>query len=100
MFLYFFLFCFSSFLLCSQLKQRESEENIESHESFHDNLLKMEQWLMIIKQKFESFHSLQGKWSVDGREQEAEVCVGGPFQKPIRGTILTWATRGSTTPAH
>ncbi|XP_075883836.1 nesprin-3 [Nelusetta ayraudi] len=54
------------------LKERESEENIESHESFHDNLLKMEQWLMIIKQKFESFHSLHEKWMVEGREHEAE----------------------------
>lgn len=69
------LYCFSHshFPSCSQLKQRESEENIESHQSFHDNLLKMEQWLMIIKQKFESFHSLHGKWMVEGREHEAEV---------------------------
>lgn len=57
------------------MKERESEENIDGHESFHDNLLKVEQWLMIIKQKLESFHSLQGKWNVDGRELEAEVCV-------------------------
>lgn len=63
-------FYFSS---CFQLKERESEENIDSHESFHDNLLKMEQWLMIIKQKFESFHTLHGKWMVEGREHEAEV---------------------------
>lgn len=71
-------------LLCFQLKERESEENVESHERFHDSLLKMEQRLMIIKQKLESFHSLQGKWNVDGREHEAKVLVGGLFH--FRGT--------------
>lgn len=57
------------------MKVRESEENITDHESFHDSLLNMEKWLMIMKQKLESFHSPSREWSIEGRQHEAEVCV-------------------------
>lgn len=63
--------------LCSQVKVRESEEGIAKHENFHHALLNMEKWLMIMRQKLESFCSPSGHWSVEGRQHEAEVreCV-------------------------
>lgn len=66
----------SSFDLCPQAKVRESEEGISEHESFHVALLNMEKWLMVMRQKLESFRSPSGQWSVEGRRHEAEVCVG------------------------
>lgn len=60
---------------CLQVKVHESEDGIAEHESFHDSLLNVEKWLMIMKQKLESFHSSSGGWSIEGRKHEAEVCV-------------------------
>lgn len=57
-----------------QVKVRESEESITDHENFHETLLNLEKWLMIMRQKLESFHSPSGEWSVEGRQHEAEVC--------------------------
>lgn len=45
------------------------------HENFRDALLNMEKWLMIMRQKLESFCSPSGQWNVEGRRHEAEVCV-------------------------
>lgn len=63
------------FLFCLQTKVHESEDNIAEHENFHDSLLNIEKWLMIMKQKLESFHTPSGKWSIEGRQHEAEVCL-------------------------
>lgn len=60
---------------CLQEKMRESEASIADHESFHDSLLNIEKWLMIMKQKLESFHSPSEAWSIEGRQHEAEVGV-------------------------
>lgn len=57
-----------------QVKVRESEESILDHESFHDSLLNMEKWLMVMKQKLDSFHNPSGDWIV-GQQHGAEVCV-------------------------
>lgn len=46
------------------------------HENLHHALLNMEKWLMIMRQKLESFCSPSGHWSVEGRRHEAEVGVG------------------------
>lgn len=62
-------------LLYPQAKVHESEDSIADHEIFHDSLLNIEKWLMITKQKLESFHGPSGEWSIEGRQQEAEVCV-------------------------
>uniref|UniRef100_A0A3Q1F2V9 Spectrin repeat containing, nuclear envelope family member 3 n=1 Tax=Acanthochromis polyacanthus TaxID=80966 RepID=A0A3Q1F2V9_9TELE len=59
-----------------QVKVNESEESIAEHESFHERLLNIEKWLMIMKQKLESFHSPSGEWSVEGRQHEAERVLG------------------------
>lgn len=77
------IFCFLAFTLLStalliflfglQVKVRESEESITDHESFHDSLLNLEKWLMIMKQKLEIFHTPSGEWSIEGRQHEAEV---------------------------
>ena len=84
-------------LCCFQVKVHESEESIDDHESFHDSLLNIEKWLMIMKQKLESFHSPAGKWSIEGRQHEAEVCVCRHvvtvFQsviKTAKGSAMFW----------
>ncbi|XP_008294505.1 nesprin-3 isoform X2 [Stegastes partitus] len=59
-----------------QAKVNESEENIADHESFHESLLNIEKWLMIMKQKLESFHSPSGECSIEGRQHEAERVLG------------------------
>jgi hypothetical protein len=56
-----------------QVKGNESEESIREHESFHESLLNVEKWLMIMRQKLESYRSSAGEWSVDNRQHEAEV---------------------------
>lgn len=56
-----------------QLKVNESEDSISAHESFHESLLNMEKWLMIMRQKLESFHEPNGEWSLGNRQHEAEV---------------------------
>lgn len=58
-----------------QEKVHESEVSITEHERFHESLLNIEKWLMIMKQKLESFHS-PSEWSIHGRQHEAEVCRG------------------------
>lgn len=55
------------------MKVNETEENIAEHESFHENILNMEKWLMIMKQKLDSFRASEGEWSIDNRQHEAEV---------------------------
>lgn len=56
-----------------QTKVDESEAGILLHESFHEGLLNVEKWLMIMRQKLESFRGLNGEWSVVNRQHEAEV---------------------------
>ncbi|XP_041810004.1 nesprin-3 [Chelmon rostratus] len=67
-----------------RVKVHESEENIVEHESFHDSLLNIEKWLMIMKQKLESFHSPSGEWSVEGRQHEAERALGEFPEKELQ----------------
>ncbi|XP_034164256.2 nesprin-3 isoform X1 [Pangasianodon hypophthalmus] len=57
-------------------KANESEESILEHESFHESLLNMEKWLMIMRQKLESFRGPNGEWSVVNRQHEAERALG------------------------
>ena len=45
------------------------------HQNFHGRLLNLQQWMMVMKQKLESFCSAAGGWSVKGRRREAEVGV-------------------------
>ena len=56
-----------------QVRVKDSEESIAEHETFHESLLNVEKWLMIMRQKLESYQSQSGEWSVDNREQEAQV---------------------------
>ncbi|XP_035024297.1 nesprin-3 isoform X3 [Hippoglossus stenolepis] len=65
-------------------KVNESEESIAVHESFHDSLLNIEKWLMIMKQKLKSFHSSAGQWSIEGRQHEAERALGEFPEKEIQ----------------
>ena len=76
------------FSFCLQMKVQESEESIDDHESFHDSLLNIEKWLMIMKQKLESFRSPSGEWSVEGRQHEAEVCVCVPARRCSQSAVF------------
>uniref|UniRef100_A0A8C4GYX8 Spectrin repeat containing, nuclear envelope family member 3 n=1 Tax=Dicentrarchus labrax TaxID=13489 RepID=A0A8C4GYX8_DICLA len=67
-----------------RVKVHESEESIADHESFHDGLLNIEKWLMIMKQKLESFHSPSGEWSIEGRQHEAERALGEFPEKELQ----------------
>ncbi|XP_050989875.1 nesprin-3 isoform X2 [Labeo rohita] len=67
-----------------RIKVNESEENIAEHESFHDNILNMEKWLMIMRQKLESFHGSDGEWSIDNRQHEAERALGEFPEKELQ----------------
>ncbi|XP_034713549.1 nesprin-3 [Etheostoma cragini] len=68
----------------ARVKLREREESIADHESFHDSLLNIEKWLMIMKQKLESFHSPTGEWSIEGRQHEAERALGEFPEKELQ----------------
>ncbi|KAJ4938856.1 hypothetical protein JOQ06_028322, partial [Pogonophryne albipinna] len=68
----------------ARLKVSESEESISDHESFHNSLLNMEKWLMIMKQKLESFHSQSGEWSFEGCQHEAERALGEFPEKELQ----------------
>ncbi|KAK3563510.1 hypothetical protein QTP86_030372 [Hemibagrus guttatus] len=59
-----------------RMKVNESEESIMEHEKFHESLMNMEKWLMIMKQKLESFRGADGEWSVVNRQHEAERALG------------------------
>uniref|UniRef100_UPI0037E896BD nesprin-3 isoform X1 n=2 Tax=Semicossyphus pulcher TaxID=241346 RepID=UPI0037E896BD len=65
-------------------KLHESEESIADHESFHDSLLNIEKWLMIMKQKLESFNSPSGGWSIEGRQHEAQRALGEFPEKELQ----------------
>uniref|UniRef100_A0A8C1Z2Q9 Spectrin repeat containing, nuclear envelope family member 3 n=3 Tax=Cyprinus carpio TaxID=7962 RepID=A0A8C1Z2Q9_CYPCA len=67
-----------------RMKVKESEENIAEHESFHDNILNMEKWLMIMRQKLESFCGSDGEWSIDNRQHEAERALGEFPEKELQ----------------
>ncbi|XP_065108494.1 nesprin-3 [Paramisgurnus dabryanus] len=67
-----------------RIKVNESEENIVEHESFHDNMLNLEKWLMIMRQKLESFRGADGEWGIDNRQQEAERALGEFPEKELQ----------------
>lgn len=67
-----------------RMKVNESEENIGEHESFHENILNMEKWLMIMKQKLDSFRGSEGEWSIDNRQHEAERALGEFPEKELQ----------------
>ncbi|KAM4724352.1 nesprin-3 isoform 2-T2 [Anableps anableps] len=54
------------------VKVQDCEEIVSDHESFHSDLLNTEKWIMVMKQKLESFLSSTGGWSVEGRQPEAQ----------------------------
>uniref|UniRef100_A0A8C7MGX4 Spectrin repeat containing, nuclear envelope family member 3 n=1 Tax=Oncorhynchus kisutch TaxID=8019 RepID=A0A8C7MGX4_ONCKI len=67
-----------------RVKGNESEESIREHESFHESLLNVEKWLMIMRQKLESYRSSAGEWSVDNRQHEAERALGEFPEKELQ----------------
>lgn len=67
-----------------RMKVNESEENIVEHESLHENILNLEKWLMIMRQKLESFRGSDGEWSIDNRQHEAERALGEFPEKELQ----------------
>uniref|UniRef100_A0A4W4FR03 KASH domain-containing protein n=1 Tax=Electrophorus electricus TaxID=8005 RepID=A0A4W4FR03_ELEEL len=67
-----------------RVRVNESEESISEHESFHDSLLNVEKWLMIMRQKLESFRRPSGDWSVENRQHEAERALGEFPEKELQ----------------
>ncbi|XP_066541718.1 nesprin-3 [Hoplias malabaricus] len=67
-----------------RMKVNESEESISEHESFHESLLNVEKWLMIMRQKLESFRGPNGEWSVENRQHEAERALGEFPEKELQ----------------
>ncbi|XP_029349675.1 nesprin-3 [Echeneis naucrates] len=67
-----------------RVKVQESDDSIADHESFHDSLLNVEKWLMIMKQKMESFHIPSGEWSIEGRNHEAQRALGEFPEKELQ----------------
>ncbi|XP_052001938.1 nesprin-3-like [Xyrauchen texanus] len=67
-----------------RMKVNESEESIAEHKSFHDNILNLEKWLMIMRQKLESFCGSDGEWSIGNRQHEAERALGEFPQKELQ----------------
>ncbi|XP_013770623.1 nesprin-3 [Pundamilia nyererei] len=65
-------------------KVDESDKTVAEHERFHDSLLNIEKWLMIMKQKLMSFHSPTGEWSIEGRRHEAERALGEFPEKELQ----------------
>ncbi|KAM9804019.1 nesprin-3 [Neosynchiropus ocellatus] len=55
-----------------KIKVQQCEECVTQHESFHENLLNVEKWLIITSQKLKSFLNPSGHWSIEGREHEAQ----------------------------
>ncbi|CAN9502531.1 unnamed protein product [Ophioblennius macclurei] len=68
----------------ARAKVHESEDNVGAHESFHDSLLNIEKWLMIMRQKLESFHGPSGEWSIESRRHEAEKVLGEFPEKELQ----------------
>ncbi|XP_056151881.1 nesprin-3 isoform X2 [Lampris incognitus] len=67
-----------------RVKVKESEESIAEHENFHESLLNVEKWLMIMRQKLESYRSPAGRWSVENRQHEAERALGEFPEKELQ----------------
>ncbi|XP_028827746.1 nesprin-3 isoform X2 [Denticeps clupeoides] len=67
-----------------RVKVNESEQSVVEHEDFHDSLLNLEKWLMIMRQKLESFRGPNGDWSVENRQREAERALGEFPEKELQ----------------
>ncbi|XP_062863502.1 nesprin-3 isoform X2 [Trichomycterus rosablanca] len=65
-------------------KVNEGEESVLEHENFHDSMLNVEKWLMIMRQKLESFRGPDGDWSVENRQHEAERALGEFPEKELQ----------------
>uniref|UniRef100_A0A096LTA6 Spectrin repeat containing, nuclear envelope family member 3 n=1 Tax=Poecilia formosa TaxID=48698 RepID=A0A096LTA6_POEFO len=58
------------------VKVQDCDDIVSDHECFHGDLLNMEKWIMVMRQKLDSFCSPTGGWSVEGRRPEAQKLLG------------------------
>lgn len=65
-------------------KVNECDQSICDHENLHESLLNVEKWLMIMRQKLESYRSPSGEWSVENRQHEAEKALGEFPEKELQ----------------
>ncbi|KAJ3612772.1 hypothetical protein NHX12_019030 [Muraenolepis orangiensis] len=69
-----------------RVKVGESEDAIVEHEDFHESLLSVEKWLMVVRQKLESFRGPSGDWSRTlGEFPEKELQL---HQTEARGLVV------------
>ncbi|XP_012709706.2 nesprin-3 isoform X1 [Fundulus heteroclitus] len=66
------------------VKVQDCEEIVSDHESFQSELLHTEKWMMVMRQKLESFRSSAGVWSVEGRRAEAQRLLGEFPEKELQ----------------
>ncbi|XP_070403256.1 nesprin-3 isoform X3 [Nothobranchius furzeri] len=55
-----------------RVKVQEAQETVSDHQSFHGDLLNMQKWMMVMRQKLESFCSQSGGRTVLTRHPEAQ----------------------------
>ncbi|XP_041827390.1 nesprin-3 isoform X2 [Melanotaenia boesemani] len=67
-----------------KVKVEQSEENISDHQNFLSGLLSIQNWMMIMKQKLDSFCSPSGGWSLEGRHHEAERALAEFPEKEVQ----------------
>ncbi|XP_008398334.1 nesprin-3 isoform X1 [Poecilia reticulata] len=65
------------------VKVRDCDDIVSDHECFHGDLLNMEKWIMVMRQKLDSFCSPTGGWSVEGRRPEAQKLLGEFPEKEV-----------------
>uniref|UniRef100_A0A3P9P940 Spectrin repeat containing, nuclear envelope family member 3 n=1 Tax=Poecilia reticulata TaxID=8081 RepID=A0A3P9P940_POERE len=66
-----------------RVKVRDCDDIVSDHECFHGDLLNMEKWIMVMRQKLDSFCSPTGGWSVEGRRPEAQKLLGEFPEKEV-----------------
>ncbi|XP_054909508.1 nesprin-3 isoform X2 [Poeciliopsis prolifica] len=60
------------------VKVQDCDDIVSDHECFHGDLLNMEKWIMVMRQKLDSFCSPTGGWTVEGRRPEAQLLAEFP----------------------
>uniref|UniRef100_A0A1A8GNZ7 Spectrin repeat containing, nuclear envelope family member 3 n=1 Tax=Nothobranchius korthausae TaxID=1143690 RepID=A0A1A8GNZ7_9TELE len=58
-----------------RVKVQEAQETVSDHQSFHGDLLHMQKWMMVMRQKLESFCSQSGGRTVLTRHPEAQKAL-------------------------
>ncbi|XP_072221011.1 nesprin-3 isoform X2 [Leuresthes tenuis] len=66
------------------VRVQQTKDGVLNHQNFHGRMLNLQQWMMVMKQKLESFCSAAGGWSVTGRRREAQQALGEFPEKEVQ----------------